>query len=217
MQFSTTAVATTLLAVASAQKVHVVSVSNQDNALKFYPENMKAEVGDMIQFQFLAGKHSVVQSNFDNPCVPIQKFDKTQKGMFSGYMDVAASASSGDIPIYTMEVKSDKPLWLYCSQGKHCQAGMVMVVNENTSANSSRSFDAFKEISAKAPENLDPMKIGASPTGISGGTSSSIPSPTGSDSPSATGTGAPEQAAGSAVSTSAWAGLLSIVAAVALF
>ncbi len=50
--------------------------------------------------------------------------------MFSGYMDVAASADTGMIPVYTVEVANDKPLWVYCSQGKHCQAGMVMVVNE---------------------------------------------------------------------------------------
>lgn len=130
MHFSNGVIAAALAAMATAQKVHVVSVSSANKSLAFYPDNLKADVGDMIQFQFLAGNHSVVQSNFDNPCVPIQAINSSATGMFSGYMDVAASESTGMIPTYTMEVKAATPLWLYCSQGKHCQAGMVMVVNE---------------------------------------------------------------------------------------
>jgi len=115
---------------ASAQKVHVVSVSSSSGAKIFTPDNLKAAAGDMVQFQFLAGNHSVVQSNFDNPCTPIQQHVANATGMYSGYMDVQASANTGNIPTYTMMVKDEKPVWLYCSQAKHCQAGMVMVVNE---------------------------------------------------------------------------------------
>lgn len=215
MQFSTGAVATALLGLASAQTVHVVSVSSQNKDLKFFPDNLKADVGDMIQFQFLAGNHSVVQSNFDNPCTPIQAHNASAPGMFSGYMDVAASAATGEIPVYTMEVTAATPLWLYCSQGKHCQAGMVMVVNENTSANASRSLDNFKTGAAAAPENLDPSSIttgnGETPTtGTTGGTTSSIPSPSASSSDT------PAQALGSMASVSAWTGLLSIAAVLAM-
>lgn len=32
--------------------VHVVKVSNKEGALKFEPNNLKAEVGEMVQFQF---------------------------------------------------------------------------------------------------------------------------------------------------------------------
>ncbi|GAW13218.1 hypothetical protein ANO14919_025980 [Xylariales sp. No.14919] len=214
MHFSSSVIATVLLGLASAQKVHVVSVSSTTDKtlLAFSPNNLKADVGDMIQFQFLNGNHSVVQSNFDNPCTPIQAFVKNATGMFSGYMDVAASASTGMIPTYTMEVASNTPLWLYCSQGKHCQSGMVMVVNENTSANETRSLDNYKAAAAKATENLDPSKItpasgGDSTDGTTGGTTSSIPSA------SAT---APAQGLGSVVSVSAWTGLLSIAAALAM-
>ncbi|KAI1425569.1 Cupredoxin [Xylaria sp. FL1777] len=210
MHFSTGVVATALMGLASAQTVHVVSVSSSNNSLAFYPDNLKANVGDMVQFQFLAGNHSVVQSNFDNPCTPIQAHVANQTGVFSGYMNVAASAASGTIPVYTMEVTAATPLWIYCSQGKHCQAGMVLVVNENTAANASRSLAAFKELAAQAPQNLDPTKIstgtGDNSGSVSGGTTSSIPS--------ASATAA--QGLGSAVSVSAWTGLLSIAAALAL-
>ncbi|KAI1187721.1 Cupredoxin [Nemania serpens] len=229
MHFSTAAIATALLGLASAQKVHVVSVSSANKSLAFYPDNLKAAAGDMIQFQFLAGNHSVVQSNFDNPCTPIQAHVANATGFFSGYMNVAASAASGQIPVYTVEVKDTKPLWVYCSQGKHCQAGMAMVVNENTAANSSRSLANFKSLAAQAPANLDPSSIttgngNAGSDSSSGGTSSSIPSPTESfpssssslPSPSTTPTDGPARALGSALSVSAWTGLLSIAAALAM-
>ncbi|KAI1118133.1 Cupredoxin [Nemania sp. NC0429] len=225
MQFSTAAIATALLGLASAQKVHVVSVSSPSKSLTFSPDNIKAEAGDLIQFQFLAGNHSVVQSNFDNPCTPIQGHVANATGFFSGYMDVAASASSGQIPVYTVEVKDTKPLWVYCSQGKHCQAGMVMVVNENTAANSTRSLANFKNLAKAAPANLDPSSLtggnGGNGDAANGGTSSSIPSPTDSvpsssgslPSPSTTPSDGPARALGSSVSVSAWTGLLSIAAA----
>lgn len=133
MHFSTS----TLLAaagMASAQTLHVVSVSGEgDWALKFSPDNIKAPVGDMIQFQFRAGNHSVVQSSFDSPCAPMaapQGDDEAAAGFYSGYQPVAASEAMGMIPTYTIMVQDEKPMWVYCSQGKHCQAGMTMVINE---------------------------------------------------------------------------------------
>lgn len=128
MQF-TTATLFALLGLASAQKVHVVSVGATNGTLSYFPDNMKADVGDMIQFQFRAGNHSVVQSTFDNPCSPINEHTNTT-GIFSGYQLVSASMSAGNIPTYTVMVSAKTPLWFYCSQGKHCQNGMVMVVNE---------------------------------------------------------------------------------------
>lgn len=128
MQFTTVTLAA-LVGLASAQKVHVVSVSGGNNTLVFAPDNLKAAVGDMIQFQFRAGNHSIVQSAFDSPCVPISS-TSNNTGIFSGYQPVAASQAMGMIPTYTIQVAAANPMWFYCSQAKHCQNGMVMVVNE---------------------------------------------------------------------------------------
>lgn len=81
----------------------------------------------MVQFQFLAGNHTVTQSTFDQPCQPIGDFSTTT-GFHSGFIPVAAS--SGTIPTYTIAISDTKPIWVYCAQGKHCEAGMVMVINE---------------------------------------------------------------------------------------
>jgi uncharacterized cupredoxin-like copper-binding protein len=130
MQFTPLALAA-LLGVASAQQtVHVVSVSTvSNNSLVFTPDNIKVPAGDMIQFQFRAGNHSVAQSTFDNPCTPISEHTN-QTGVFSGFQPVAASMAMGMVPTWTISVQNTNPMWFYCATGKHCQAGMVMVVNE---------------------------------------------------------------------------------------
>ena len=65
--------------------------------------------------------HSVVQAAFDSPCAPMAK------GLFSGYMPVKAADTV--MPAYTIMVNDTKPIWYYCSQGTHCQSGMVGVIN----------------------------------------------------------------------------------------
>lgn len=131
MHFTTYLAAAVIAATAFAAeevKVHIVKVSAADtNKLTFSPWKLEASVGEMIQFQFGVGAHTVTQSTFDNPCVPVG-FPNNLTGIHSGSMPVKA----GDevVPTYTVAVKDDKPMWLYCATGKHCQGGMVMVVNE---------------------------------------------------------------------------------------
>ncbi|KAI0142346.1 hypothetical protein F4776DRAFT_502381 [Hypoxylon sp. NC0597] len=184
----TTAALFALLGSVTAQKVHVVSVGTANGTKIFSPDNLKADVGDMIQFQFRGGNHSVAQSNFDNPCTPISQHTN-QTGIFSGYQPVAASQAMGMIPTYTIMVSAKTPLWFYCSQGNHCQSGMVMVVNENTAANSSRSLTAFKQLAAGATANVAPQRTSGGTSGTNGTTSSGGSSGSGSGSDSSSGSG----------------------------
>ena len=41
--------------------------------LRFDPENIVAETGDIVEWHFLARNHSVAQSSFDRPCVPAEE------------------------------------------------------------------------------------------------------------------------------------------------
>jgi plastocyanin len=109
----------------SSMVVHVVSVSGNGNV--FSPDRVTALPGEMVQFQFRAGNHSVVQSNFDNPCTPISQHTN-QTGIFSNYADTSASGDM--IPTFTVNVTNTTPMWFYCSQARHCQSGMSMVINE---------------------------------------------------------------------------------------
>lgn len=114
----------------TAQKVQVVTVSTANNSLVYTPNNIKANAGEMVQFQFVAGNHTVTQSTFDQPCQPISTIQTNVTGFHSGYQPAAASKETGMIPTYTVMINDSKPIWLYCAQGKHCQSGMVMVINE---------------------------------------------------------------------------------------
>ncbi|CAG8980256.1 hypothetical protein HYALB_00013262 [Hymenoscyphus albidus] len=143
-------------------KVHVVKVGGNNGTLKFQPDDIQAAVGDMIQFQFAPNNHSVVQSTFDAPCI-------ASGSVYSGYMPVAASAST--TPTYTIMVNDTKPLWFYCSQGKHCQNGMSMVVNVATTGNKTLAAykAAAKNVAQATIPGQKPGAGGAAPGGGNGG------------------------------------------------
>ncbi|PCD19385.1 hypothetical protein FGRA07_06190 [Fusarium graminearum] len=133
MQFSQIAIVA-LATVAQAVDVQVVAVGRNGatnaTGLRFWPEKITAEPGTMVQFQFWTGNHTVTQSTFDDPCMPIGNVNPSVEGVYSGYMPVAASMSKGMIPTYTITIKDKKPMWLFCSKAQHCQGGMSMVINE---------------------------------------------------------------------------------------
>jgi len=225
MQFSTYAlaalsVASAAFAASSDVTVHVITVSGTTSVLTFTPNNVTANVGDMLQFQFGVGNHTVTQSDFDHPCTPLGE-TTAAPGLFSGFMPVAAGAKT--IPTYTVLVNSTTPMWIYCSQAKHCQSGMVMVVNENTKANATRSLANYKTAAAKATANLAP---GAISNGTDGTTTNSTENSgssgtsTGNSTSSSTGSSASSTSSGSGAASGyqvpALSGLLGLAAA-ALF
>lgn len=136
-------------------KTHVVQVGSGGEFV-FSPTNVIAQPGDLVQFQFYPKNHSVVQSTFDNPCVPIQNImaNKTD-AFFSGFMPTAANATTQ--LTYTIRVADTKPMWYYCSQAKHCQDGMVAAINAPSSGN--KTVETFKGLAAVAVENLSPGQV----------------------------------------------------------
>jgi len=161
-------------------QVHVVQVGNSNGSLVYSPSNVKAAVGDMVQFQFAPNNHTVTQSTFDAPCSPVKT-----TGIYSGFMPVKATDT--EIPTYTILINNTTPIWLYCSQGMHCQKGMVMVINENTAANSTRSLANYASLAAKAATNSAPS---APADGVAGTAAASGSSSSTGSSPKATGTNA---------------------------
>ncbi|KAK4197082.1 Cupredoxin [Triangularia verruculosa] len=166
MQFKTLALAA-LASLASAQRTWVVTVAQNGN-FTFSPDNIKAAPGEFVQFQFLAGNHTVTQSTFDKPCQPIAMHSNAT-GFHSGFQPVAASASMGMIPTYTIQVNNTNPLWLYCAQGRHCENGMAMVINE-PATNPNRTLANYKALAAQAQTIL--------PGGATGGQPGSVDTPT---------------------------------------
>jgi plastocyanin len=56
----------------------------------YYPNNLTANPGDVIVFQFIAEGHTVVQSNFQEPCVPRDAYHPGRSVFFSGWYNTSA-------------------------------------------------------------------------------------------------------------------------------
>ncbi|KAK3487952.1 Cupredoxin [Neurospora hispaniola] len=134
------------LAFSSACSAKTIPVKVGESGLTFEPANIKADVGDILEFWFYAHNHSVVTSTAAKPCEP-----KTDNGFYSGFFPVAQTGVASD-NVFRVTVNSTTPLWFYCSQGKHCQAGMVGAVN----AKSTDDFDKFKTAAKAAASNVTP-------------------------------------------------------------
>ncbi|GAW03788.1 Cupredoxin [Lentinula edodes] len=104
--------------------------------LIYYPEYVLAEVGDTINMIFHPKNHTVTQSSFDAPCVPLAG------GVSSGFLPVA-SDSDPELPNFVITVNDTNPIWIHCEQKGHCGAGMVFAVNP-PDASSNHSFAAFQ-------------------------------------------------------------------------
>ncbi|KAK3400294.1 Cupredoxin [Sordaria brevicollis] len=134
------------LVLSSAVSAKTIPIKVGESGLTFEPENIKADVGDVLEFWFYAKNHSIVTSTAAKPCEP-----KTENGFFSGFFPVAEAGVASE-NVFRVTVNSTAPLWYYCSQGKHCQNGMVGAVN----AKSEDDFDKFKKAAASASSNVTP-------------------------------------------------------------
>jgi plastocyanin len=124
---------------------HDVAVGK--DGLVFSPDSLTASIGDTINFHFYAKNHSVVQSSFDSPCQPLSSSNSSATTVYSGFMPVSGEGQGESV--FSMTVNSTGPIWLYCSQGKHCQGGMGMVINQPSDG--AKTLEAYKE-AAKAVE-----------------------------------------------------------------
>jgi len=132
MHFAVLSTVVTILAgIVSAQTTHKVMVGN--GGLTFNPPQVTAAVGDIVSFEFHPKNHTLTQSTFDNPCTPLAG------GVDSKFMPVAAAATQ--FPVYSFRINEVVPLWFYCAQGAHCQAGMVMAIN--AAATGDKTYDNF--------------------------------------------------------------------------
>jgi hypothetical protein len=125
------------------------------NGLNFEPQNVVAEIGDLIEFHFLPKvssqdfvlstaqyslvftytetqtdklqNHTVVQSSFDKPCEPLANSSGAFSGVFSGFNFATMQGEAKDV--FTFQVQSKDPFWYYCSQtvGNHCQMGKLLL------------------------------------------------------------------------------------------
>jgi len=148
MQLSTFALAG-LVSLVAAQSTRVQVVQVGAGGQTFNPSNIRANVGEMVQFQFMGGNHTATQSIFDQPCQPASLFNSSIVGFHSGFVPAAASAAMGQIGTYTIMINSTAPIWIYCAQGRHCQGGMTMVINEPAN-NPNRTLSMYRQLASQA-------------------------------------------------------------------
>ena len=105
------------------QIIPVVVGGPQDT---FVPNSVVAAVGDIVQFQFSNGNHTVTQSTADTACTPMDA------GVHSGHIPFEDGQT--EVGTFNMPVTSTEPMFLYCATGPHCQEGQVMIVNPYASS-----------------------------------------------------------------------------------
>jgi plastocyanin len=122
MHFTTNFAATAIAGSALAAD-HKVAVGTKTGELIFKPDSITAAEGDTVSFHFWPKNHSIAQAAFNSPCAPMDN------GFWSGFVPTMDTQNTANWT-FTYEVtNASKPIWFYCTQGKHCQAGMVGVIN----------------------------------------------------------------------------------------
>ncbi|KYK57631.1 plastocyanin-like domain-containing protein [Drechmeria coniospora] len=122
--------------------------------LRFDPDNVVAEIGDVIEWHFLPRNHSIAQSNFGNPCQPLAD----GASFFAGFNFFTQQGQAPDV--FQIVVEDKKTIWYYCPQqgGSHCQNGMVGVINQNFD-NQRFSLARHKELAAMTGVSVIPPVV----------------------------------------------------------
>ncbi|KLO10663.1 hypothetical protein SCHPADRAFT_832216 [Schizopora paradoxa] len=111
-----------LAAIPAEGKNISVTVGGPGGVVAFSPNQVTADVGDLILFEFQQKNHTATQSSFENPCVALPG------GFNSGFIPVDATQTS-NFPIGVLTVNTTDPYWVFCEQTGHCQQGMVFAIN----------------------------------------------------------------------------------------
>jgi plastocyanin len=117
-------------------------------ALSFEPNNIFAQIGDVVEWHFAPRNHSVAQSSFGQPCKPLTDATGAETGFFSGFNFFVTEGQSKDV--FQIVVEDTKPIWFYCAQTdrSHCQSGMTGVINQNVnSPNTLTAYNALAKVS----------------------------------------------------------------------
>lgn len=105
----------------ASKQTHYVKVGNFSGQVQFIPDNVNAEVGDVVLYDFLKQSHSLTQSEFLTPC--------TYNGGFDTGLNQMNPTNVSGLFVVPFEVTTKKPQWFYCKQQGHCGKGMVFGLN----------------------------------------------------------------------------------------
>ncbi|KAJ3724382.1 fasciclin-like protein [Lentinula raphanica] len=173
-------------AAGSAQTI-IVTVSNSSSASNassvFSPDQISANVGDLVLFNFTEGNHTATQSAFFAPCEPVNYTNGTN-GFDSNFVVVPSNFSlqqDGAFPILAvpiLESNGNETMWFY--DVNTCAEGGVGVINlvAGDPATSGETLDGFRRNAIR----LNGTSTSSSASHSSTGSSSSASATTSSSS-----------------------------------
>jgi plastocyanin len=139
--------ASSMAASASASStVHKVDVG--EDGFTFHPDTLIVSPGESVEFHFYPQNHSVAQASFDNPCHPANA-----TGFSSGFVPTTQESKT----VFTVTINDTAPIWYYCGQIGHCQAGMVGVINAPSGGQ--ETLENFKLAAANARGSTIPATV----------------------------------------------------------
>ncbi|RKK95985.1 hypothetical protein BFJ71_g8161 [Fusarium oxysporum] len=117
---------TTNTATTTTITTHTINVGAAGH--KFTPNDIKADVGDILEYRFYPDAHWVIRGDFDNPCIPYEYVDVDRTGFSSGLQPV--KAITNDAPRFRVRVNNTEPIFYYCGAPGSCvKYHMMGVVN----------------------------------------------------------------------------------------
>lgn len=149
------------------QVIPVVVGGPQDT---YVPNVVTAAVGDVVQFQFSNGNHTVTQSAADQGCTPLQATVPT--AVHSGHIPFQDGAQ--EVGTFNLVVANTDPMFLYCATGPHCQEGQVMVINPQ---NVNQVVDYAKVSQATTQSTDGTTVVGGAVGKIALGNAAFVPAP----------------------------------------
>ncbi|KAL1879930.1 hypothetical protein VTK73DRAFT_6626 [Phialemonium thermophilum] len=149
---------------------HSVAVGAE--GFNYTPAEIKGvSVGDVIEFRFYPGGHTVVRAEYGYPCIPYELTGANKIGFFSGQK--SPQVISNNLPTFQVRVNNTNPIFYYCSAPSSCiKNNMIGVINPSANETLQGQLEFIKNATLQlAPGESFPSET-ASPT-------SSNPSATG--------------------------------------
>ncbi|KAJ7915492.1 hypothetical protein B0H13DRAFT_2270325 [Mycena leptocephala] len=83
--------------------------------IAYTPNQVQANIGDVIQFTFKQKNHTITRSTLANPVPHLWEREHSTRD----------SANETDFPLAQFTVQDTNPVWVYCRQAGHCTQGMA--------------------------------------------------------------------------------------------
>ncbi|KAJ5342594.1 hypothetical protein N7541_011718 [Penicillium brevicompactum] len=133
-------------AASAPSTIHKVDVG--EDGFTFDPDTLNVPPGESVEFHFYPQNHSVAQASFDNPCHPANS-----TSFSSGFLPTTQESRT----VFTVTINDTRPIWYYCGQVGHCQAGMVGVINPPS--NDQETLENFKQAAANTDGSTIPATV----------------------------------------------------------